>query len=99
MLGQQPRDPPVVGHRMQLDVAASQANVIFEESAGGVESVANRDMDILMRMVRYRIAPDDNLFPRNFEVDTDAKQIALMTARVLTFDDDAAGYDPIKEAF
>ena len=72
--------------------------MIFEQPAGGVEGVANRDMDILMRVVRYRIAPDDNLFPRNLEVDPDAEQIALMTARVPAFDDDAAGDDPIKEA-
>ena len=63
--GQEPRDPPVVGHRVQLDVAASLANVIFEQPASGVECVADRDIDILMRMVLLGIAPDHDLAPRN----------------------------------
>src|SRR5215469_15445799 len=52
-----------------------------------------------MRMMRGGIAPDDNLLPRNFEVDTDTEQIALLMTRVLALDDDAARYDPLKEAF
>lgn len=98
-IGEESHDPPVVGHRVQLDVAASLANVIFEQPASCVERVADRDIDILMRMVRLGIAPDNDLAPRNFKVDTDTKQIALLAARVLALDDDAAGDDPIKEAF
>ena len=84
---------------MQLGVAAPSANVVFEQPAGGVESVADRDIDILMRVVRCGIASDDDLAPSNFEVDTDAEQIALATARVAALDDDAAGHNPIKKAF
>jgi len=43
-----------------------------------------------MSMVRGGIAPDDNLAPGNFEVDTDAEQIPLLAARVLALDNDAA---------
>ena len=70
LLGQEPRDPSMVGHCMQLDVAASLASVIFEQPASCVEGVSDRDMDILMGMVRLGIAPDDDLAPRNLKVDT-----------------------------
>ncbi|SRR5271155_512216 len=97
--GQEPRDPSMVGHRVQLDVAASQTNVIFQQPASCVEGVADRDIDILMRMVSLGIAPDDNLVSRNFEVDAHSKQITLLAPGVLVFDNDAARYDPVKEAF
>ena len=97
--GQEPRDPPVVGHRVQLDVAASLANVIFEQPASGVECVADRDIDILMRMVRLGIAPDHDLAPRNFEINTHPEQITLVAAGVPAFDDDAARYNSVKKAF
>ena len=98
-VGQEPRDPSVVGHRVQLDVAAPLANVIFEQPASCVERVADRDIDILMRMVRLGIAPDHDLAPWNFEIDTHPEQITLLAAGVLAFDNDAARYDPVKEAF
>jgi hypothetical protein len=47
LLGEEPRDPPMVGHYMQLDVPASLANVIFEQPAGGDERIADRDKDVL----------------------------------------------------
>ena len=53
----------MVGHSVQLDVAAFLTNVIFEQPAGRVESVADRDMNILMGVVRLGIAPDDDLAP------------------------------------
>ena len=96
--GQEPRDSSVVGHRVQLDVAASPANVIFEQPPSCVERVADRDIDILMRMVRLGIAPDHDLAPWNFEIDTHPEQISLLAARVLAFDNDAARYDPVKQA-
>ena len=80
----------MVGHCVQLDVGAALANVIFEEPASGVKSVTDRDIDILMRMVRRRIAADGDLAAGDLEVDANPKQIALTVARMLTFDDDAA---------
>ena len=97
--GQEPRDPSVVGHRVQLDVAPPLANVIFEHPASCVESVVDRDIDILMRMVRLGIAPDHDLVPWHFEIDPDPEQITLLTAGMLAFDNDAARYDPVKKAF
>jgi len=37
----------VVGHRVQLNLAAPLANMIFEHPAGGVEGVANSGFDKL----------------------------------------------------
>jgi hypothetical protein len=63
----------MVGQLVQFDIAAPPTNVIFEHPASGVESVADRDIGILIRVVRRGITPDDNLVPRNFQVDTDAE--------------------------
>jgi len=97
--GEKTRDPTVVGHRVQLHLAAPLANMIFEQPAGGIESVADGDVDILMRMVCRWIAADGDLAARNFKVDADPEQIALMVAGVPAFDDDAARHDAIEESF
>jgi hypothetical protein len=99
LLWQEPHDPPMVGHSVQLDVAAFLTNVIFEQPAGRVESVADRDMNILMGVVPLGIAPDDDLAPRNLEVDSHPEQITLLVTGVPALDDDTAGDDPIAKAF
>ena len=73
--------------------------MIFKHPAGGVESVADRDVDVLMRMVRRRIAADGDLPAGNFEVDTDPEQIALPAARMPAFHDNPARDDAIGEPF
>jgi hypothetical protein len=73
--------------------------MIIEQPAGGIESVADRDVDVLMRMVRRGIAADGDLAAGNFKVDADLEQIALMAARVPALDDDAARHDAIEEPF
>jgi len=99
LLGKQARDPSVVGYRMQLHIAAPLANVVFKQSAHGVKRVADGDMGILMRVMGLGIASDDDLAAGNTEVYADTEQISLPPARMLAFDDDAAGYDPIEKAF
>jgi len=89
----------VIGHGVHLDIPASLANVILEQPAGRIESIADRDIDILMRMVRRGITADHDLAPRNFEIDTHPEQITLLAAGVLAFDNDTARYDPVKKAF
>ena len=56
LLGEEPRDPSMVGHRVQLDISPSLANVVFEQPAGCVEGVADRHVDVLMGMVCRGIA-------------------------------------------
>jgi hypothetical protein len=99
LLRKEPRDPPMVGHRMQFDVTPPLTNMVFEQPARGVKSVVDRDVDILVRVMRRGIAPDDDLVSRNFEIDTHPKQIALLAARVPALNNDPAGYDSVKEAF
>jgi hypothetical protein len=98
-LGEEAGDAPMLGDRVQLHLAAPLANMIFEHPAGGVEGVANRDIDILMRVVRRRIAADCDLAAGNFEVDADPEQIALTAARVPAFHDNPARDDTIEEPF
>src|SRR6201993_3953398 len=96
-IGEETRDAPMIGHRVHLDVAASLANVIFEQPSRRVERVANGDIDILVRMVRLGITADHDLAPRNFEIDTHPEQMTLLAAGVLAFDNDTARYDPVKK--
>ena len=90
LLGEEARDPPVIGHGVHLDIPASLANVILEQPAGSIESIADRDIDVLMRMVRRGITADDDLVTGDIQVDANLEQIALLVARMLAFDDDAA---------
>jgi len=61
LLRKEAGDPSVVGHRMHFDIAAPLANVVFEQPAGGVKGIADRDVDVLMRLVRRGITADDEL--------------------------------------
>jgi hypothetical protein len=83
---------------MPLYLAALLASPIFEQPAGGIECITNRDMGILMRMMGFGIAANDDLAARNSKLYTHLEQVALLAARVAAFDDDATGDDPIREA-
>ena len=83
-------DFSVVGNHMQLDVSARLASVVFKQSAGRVKSVADRDVDILVGMVRCRIPTYRDFAAGDVKIDANPEQIALKAARVLTFNDDAA---------
>ena len=71
--------------------------MIFEHTARGVEGVADRDVRILMRVVRARISSDDDLASGDGEVDPNLEQLALLMPLVAAFDDDPAGGDTIEE--
>ena len=80
----------MIGHGVHLDIPTSLANVILEQPAGSIERIADRDIDILMRMMRRGITADDDLVTGDIQVDANLEQIALLVARVLAFDDDTA---------
>jgi hypothetical protein len=82
---------------VQLHISAPLADIVFEEPAGGIERVAHRDMGVFMRMMSCRVAPDHDLAAGDGQVDTDMKQIALLMARILEFDSNAAGYDAVED--
>jgi hypothetical protein len=90
LLGKQTDDSSVVGHRVRLHFAAPLANMIFEHPAGGVKGIADRDVDVLMRLMRGRIAADSDRASGDFEVDTDPEQIAMLAARMPAFHDNPA---------
>jgi hypothetical protein len=92
------RDFSVVGNHMQLDVSARLASVVFKQSAGRVKSVADRDVDILVRMVRCRIPAYRDFAAGDSQVDANPEQIALNVAGVPAFDDHPAGNYSIEEA-
>lgn len=97
LFGQQARNPPVVGYRMQFDISTRLTNVVFELSAGRVENVADRDINVFMRVVPRGIPGDRDLAAGSLQVDSHPEQIALKTPRVLAFDDNATRHDAIKE--
>ena len=72
--------------------------MVFEQTAGRVKSVADRDVYILMRMMCRGITADGDLAPRYLQVDADPEQISLQPPRVPTLDDDAARNYAIKKA-
>jgi hypothetical protein len=73
LFGEKPHNPTMIRHGVQFDIAAPSTNVVFEESASSVKGVADRDINILMRVVCRGITPDDNFVARHFEIDTDAE--------------------------
>jgi hypothetical protein len=77
--------------------AAALASVVFEPAAGGIECIANRDMRILMRVVRTAVAADRYLGPGDGEIDADREQLTLSMPLVLAFDDDMARRDPTEK--
>jgi hypothetical protein len=96
LLGKEPRDAPVIGHAVQFDLATAVARMILKLTARGVKSVTNGGMDVLVCMLRLRITPNYDFTPGNAQVDTDLIDVALLT-RLPSFDDDAAGNDPVEE--
>ena len=57
---------------MRLDVAAQLPGLIFKPPHGGVEGIADRDIDILMRMVDGFRPIDHHVLPRHADVDAHA---------------------------
>jgi len=95
--GRQAHDPTAIGQIVSLDRAAALPAMVYESAAGGIESIANRNVGILVRMVLAGIATDNDLRTGDGEIDVDREQPALLMPLVTTFDNDAAGGNPIEE--
>src|SRR4051794_17692614 len=78
LLGKKACDASVIGHAVYFDLAAAAARMILELAARGVKSVANGGMDVLMCVLRLRIAPNNDFTPRNAQVYTDLIDVALL---------------------
>lgn len=81
-----------------LHVATLAPDLVLELAPHRVETIPDRNRDVLVRMMLGRIALHDDLLPRDLEVDPDVIEIA-MTPSFRGLDDDAAAHDAIEEAF
>ena len=61
-------DATLGGWLVCLDAAAHLARVVFDLALRRVEGVADRDIDVLVRVVRGRLATHDELAARNRDV-------------------------------
>jgi len=83
----EPDDPAVIGNRVLFDRTAAVAGMFFEQSAGCVEAIANRNMCVLMGMIGAWIASEDDLAARNANFDPNGKQLPLLMPSVPRLDD------------
>ena len=83
---------------MRLDVAAHLPGLILEPPHGGVEGIADRDIDILMRVVDGLRPIDHHVLPRYADIDAHAIELALVMVPVRRLDDDGTADDAVVEA-
>ena len=89
-----------VGRRfVDLDLAATTANVILQLALGRVEGIPNRDVHVLVGALGAGIAVDHDLATaRHRDVDVNAVMDALLVAPVRRVDHDAATRDALRKA-
>ena len=75
-------------------VGTLQARMIFQNPAGLIERIADRDIDVFMRMIDARITGHRHFLARNVEPDPDIIGSTLVAAAVRRVDDDGAAGDP-----
>lgn len=82
---------------MVFRVAALHLNVFFELTLGGVESVAERDIDVFVGLFVVVVATDHDMLLWNAQVDTDLVEITLVLVMMFCLDSDPATDDVIAE--
>lgn len=88
------RRSPVV-----LDFSAVDADVFFQLTLGGVESVAQGYVEVFVRLFVVVITAHHDVLVRNGEINPDMVEITLMLMTVLGFDCDLAADDMVAELF
>jgi len=91
--------PGALALGMRFNVAAHLAHVIFEQPSGRVEGIAERNIDIFVRMVFRTGTPNVDVLPRDAEIDAHAIKLALMMMTMRRHDDNAATDDPVVKPF
>jgi hypothetical protein len=84
---------------MVLDFAALDTDILLELTLRGVESIAQGDVNVLVRLFVVMIAADHDLFLRHAQIDPDFKEITLMLMMMFRFDGDSTADDVIAELF
>lgn len=82
---------------VRLNFPAVDADVFLELPFGRVEGVAQRDVEILVRLLVVVIAADDDVLVRYRKIDSDVIEIALVLVTMLRFDRDFATDDVVAE--
>jgi vacuolar iron transporter family protein len=80
LLGNETADPAIDRDLMSLDVSALAASIVLELSAHGIEAIAHRDIDVFVSVVLGRITLHHDLPARNFEIDANVIEAALVMA-------------------
>jgi hypothetical protein len=83
--------------RVALDVLAQAATMLFEPPAGSVEGVADGDVEIPGEGSLAGLAIDNDLGPRDREVDADQELVALAAVPVRSLNHHAAADDAVAE--
>lgn len=100
-------DPAVVGIKLGdapmrhdgvcLHGATPAARMVFKPAPHRVERVANRHMNVLVRVMLRRLAAHDDFISRHLHVDAHVIEIALMVMPMMFLDDDATADDAVEE--
>jgi hypothetical protein len=63
-----------------------------------IEGIADRNVQVLVGVMLWRLAAHDNLPLRYDQLDADVIEVALVVASMMCLHHNAAHYDPIEEA-
>jgi len=76
-----------------FDVSTLATSRIFQSTVKSIEGVADRDIDVLVRLAGRRRPIYDDVATRHLEIDTDAVETAFGAVSVRCANDDTAGRD------
>src|SRR3546814_9630888 len=79
---------------MGLDPPGPLAGMVLQAAPGGIEGVAQGDVDVLVGVALPGIAVDHHLLARDAHLDVDVEKVALHVLAADGFDHNAAGRDP-----
>ena len=90
-LSKQGGDTADIRRLMCFSLAARSARMILKLAAGGIEGVANRNLNILMGVMLSRISVHDDLAARKRQMNRDMIDPTLAMLAVARFDHNLAG--------
>jgi hypothetical protein len=97
--GKDPFDTAKNRQLVLLHRTSQSVQLVLQAPRGGIEGIADRDVNILMRMVLGRIARHHDLAFRHDQVNSHVVNVALTMVAVLRFDHDMTAGDLRMEPF